>query len=198
MSTRALYGFRKNGDDKLTYNHYDGYPEGLGKDIITFISNHTIEELNNIYDKIIMVDEENIPTEEQIKECEQYANLDVSEQSLMNWYCLLRDSQGDLSCYADGLKYMIDNHDFILDSLFCEFAYIINLDTNKLEVYRGFQKVKDPTNRYTISEIDAKENMGYYPCKMVTEIDLATIQNWNSNNFDSLIADIIECCKEED
>ena len=57
-----------------------------------------------------------------------------------DWYCLLRHAQGDLNVYKNGLRYMIDNHDFIKDSLFCEYAYIINLDTKRLEFYVGFQK----------------------------------------------------------
>ena len=195
MSTRGIYGFRKNEVDKLTYNHYDSYPEGLGRKVIEFIGNHTIEELNKIYDKIIMVDNESTPTEEQIKECEKYADISVSEQSLEDWYCLLRNSQGDLFAYDD-LRYMINNADFILDSLFCEYGYIINLDTNRLEIYKGFQKVFDPTNRYTIEHEIAEGNMGYYPCKMVAEIDLKTIQD--TYNFDDVIKNIEEYCKDEE
>lgn len=192
MGTRGIYGFRKNEVDKLTYNHYDSYPEGLGRNVVEFIGNHTIEELNKIYDKIIMVDNEDTPTEEQIKECEKYADIDVSEQSLEDWYCLLRNSQGDLFAYDD-LRYMIDNADFILDSLFCEYGYIINLDTNRLEIYRGFQKVADPTNRYTIEHEIAEGNMGYYPCKMVAEIDLKMIQGLG--DFDDLVANIVGYCE---
>ena len=33
MATRGAYGFRLNGVEKLFYNHYDSYPEGLGLDI---------------------------------------------------------------------------------------------------------------------------------------------------------------------
>ena len=40
MGTRGLYGFRKNGVDKVTYNHYDSYPEYLGRNILEFIRNH--------------------------------------------------------------------------------------------------------------------------------------------------------------
>ena len=199
MGTRGIYGFRKNEVDKLTYNHYDSYPEVLGRNIVEFIGNHTIEELNKIYDKIIMVDNESIPTEEQIKECEKYTDLSVSQQTTQDWYCLLRDTQGDLSAYDDDLKYMIDNADFILDGLFCEYGYIINLDTNRLEIYRGGQKEIDPTNRYTIEDEVAEENMGYYPCKMVAEIDLKMIQGLDDTrkqhyDFDDLVANIVDYC----
>ena len=38
MSTRGLWGFRKNDKDMLTYNHSDSYPEWLGKKICEFIT----------------------------------------------------------------------------------------------------------------------------------------------------------------
>lgn len=30
MGTRGALGFIKAGEHKVTYNHYDSYPEGLG------------------------------------------------------------------------------------------------------------------------------------------------------------------------
>ena len=36
MATRALIGYLKNGILTTTYNHYDGYPEHLGKALYTF------------------------------------------------------------------------------------------------------------------------------------------------------------------
>lgn len=189
MGTRGIYGFRKNESDKLTYNHYDSYPEGLGRNVVEFINGHSIEDLNKIYDNIILVDEDSIPTQEQIEECKQWENLSVSKQDEQDWYCLLRDAQGDLSSYDRGLKYMIDNHDFIFDSLFCEYGYIINLDTNRLEIYVGFQKIQDETSRYVVENESETE---YYPCKMVAEIDLQVIQG--ADNIDDVVKNIVEYC----
>jgi hypothetical protein len=39
-------------------------------------------------------------------------------------------------------------NDFLFDSLFCEFAYIINLDENILEFYIGFNKNPEADGRY--------------------------------------------------
>lgn len=66
---------------------------------------------------------------------------------------------------------MIDNHNFIKNSLFCEWAYIINLDTNKLEVWEGFQEKPQENNRYGVE----KDN-GFYPCALVKEIDIEKIK----------------------
>jgi hypothetical protein len=39
---------------------------------------------------------------------------------------------------------MADAHDFLLDSVFCEYAYIVNLDDMTLEFYGGFNDKKFP------------------------------------------------------
>jgi len=172
MGTRGIYGLRKNGKDKLTYNHYDSYPDWLGRNILTFIANNK-EKLNEVYDNIILVDGDTTPTQEQIEACKQYTDLSVSEQSTKDWYCLLRDMQGDLTPYLDKKCYMINDEDFIKDSLFCEYGYIINLDENVLEFYLGFQKTPTKDNRYGIEVVD--KDYEYYPCKNVLNIPLNEI-----------------------
>lgn len=170
MGTRGLYGFRKNNKDKVTYNHWDSYPRWLGNNVLRFINGHTIEELENICEKMILVNENDKPTDEQIEKCKKYADLTVSNKDYNDWYCLLRGSQGDLEPWGEDLDYIIDNHDFIKDSLFCEYAYIINLDTYELEFFKGWQKTPDCLGRYGI-----EEDNGYYPCKLVWKIGLEEI-----------------------
>ena len=191
MGTCGLYGFRKNGIDKTTYNHFDSYPDGLGADILKFIRNHSNAAMNEFYDNIIMVDEHAKPSAEEIKRCiaNRTVDLSVSNQSYDDWYCLLRNIQGDLEAlYQWEFPYMTDCSDFIKDSLFCEFAYIINLDTNVLEYYEGFQETPQEGNRYGTTD-----DRGYYPCKLVAEIPLETIKNANS------VSDIIaEFMQEEE
>lgn len=162
MGTRGLYGFRKNGEDKLTYNHWDSYPDWLGKNVVEFCKETSIEEMNKIFDSIVLVDECDKPTNVQIDECIEYYNDRVSTQNVEDWYCLLREAQGNLNVYKHGLKYMMEYSGFIKNSLMCEYAYIINLDDDVLEFYVGFQKNPDPHNRY-----GTKSDGRYYPCKMV-------------------------------
>ena len=172
MGTRGLYGFRKNGVDKLTYNHWDSYPDCLGEWVVEFCKNTSITEMNEIFDRIILVNESNEPTEEQVNECMEFYDGSVSTGSVREWYCLLRETQGNLTPYKHGLKYMIDSCDFIKDSLFCEYAYIINLDTNCLEFWRGFQDKPCEGNRYGT---ETGDNLGkYYPCKMISYYPLDT------------------------
>ena len=145
MSTRGLMGIKKKGQLKAQYNHFDSYIEGLGKEIIETINNikkeDRIKVLNNVFDNIVLVGSRDIPSKEMIDYCKTYntLNLNVSNCNEEDLHCLLYETQGNLKLYIDGFKYMIDNASFINDTLFCEYAYVINLDTNKLEITYGWQ-----------------------------------------------------------
>lgn len=175
MGTRGAYGFIKNGEMKITYNHYDSYLSELGFNVMRFIAATSNIELNEIFGNIIMVREDTKPTEEQIKECEKYLNLDVGNQNIDDWYCLLREAQGNLNEYKKGLRYMIDNKEFMGDSLFCEYAYILNLDNNYLEIYKGFNKDIETDNDYTQFRGKIDENNRY-----------VEVKNFDTVPFDSI------------
>lgn len=70
------------------------------------------------------------------------------------------------------------NDEFILDSLFCEYGYIMNYDTNELEVYTGFQK-KPPEGRYRDSGVID----GYYACGLLTAIHMDTIKHFSTKEL---------------
>lgn len=172
MGTRGCYGLRKDGEDKLTYNHHDSYPTWLGQNMVDFIKSTSIEEMNKIFDKIVLVKDNDMPSDEELILWKLTEKIGTEK---FDWYWLLRDTQGDLSYYKqDDTKYMVDNQGFIKDSLFCEWAYIVNLDTNELEVYRGFQ-TEPHTNRYTDYVYDSGSGDKYYPCKLITTYPLGNI-----------------------
>jgi len=175
MSTRGLYGFRKNGIDKTTYNHSDSYPEWLGDQISKFCCAVTPDRLSAFFDRIIMVDEDASPTREQQDYCiaAGWYNAYVGEKSPAHWYNLLRELQGNMAELDKAVRfdkdfYMIDSSSFILDSLFCEYAYIVNLDTGMLEFWEGYQKSSQEGNRYG----ETPDDGGYYPCRLALEIPL--------------------------
>jgi hypothetical protein len=149
MSTRGLYGFRKDGIDKLTFSPYDSFPDCLGKSIVNYVKKTPIKKMKEIFDKIGLIDADSIPSE-----CEVVLNSYI----------------GKLEIYNNGFVHMVDDKDFIYKSLFCEYCYIINLDTGKLEFWKGFQTTPDNTNRYGTV---LKE--GYYPCKLYETFDLKNI-----------------------
>lgn len=191
MGTRGCYGFRKNGEDKLTYNHYDSYPDCLGTDVVEFCKATSVTEMNEIFDRIILVEEDSKPTKKQITECIEFYDESVGTGNVDDWYCLLRETQGNLNPYKHGLKYMVNSCEFIKDSLFCEYAYIINLDTNCLEFWRGFQDKPCNSNRYGAETHDNMDK--YYPCKMVSYYALDT-----EKTVEEIVADMNYMANKED
>lgn len=174
MGTRGTFGFRIDGEDKLTYNHFDSYPNGLGNTVVEFIRDvgdwDKVKELaRNLQD---VGDRE--PTPEDIKACAPYMNLSVSNQDTKDWYCLLRQTQGNPAAILEIGLFQQENN-FINDSLFCEYGYIINLDDMTFEVYEGFQKAKHNKGRYANNP---KDN-DYYPSALVGTFPLNNIpENW--------------------
>lgn len=181
MGTRGVWGFYKKGINKLTYNHFDSYPSHLGLKMVEFVQSTSIEDLNNIFGRIILIDESVKPTKNQIKECKKYSDLKVSNQSIFDWYCLLRNAQGCPELYKSDLRYMLNYNNFIKESLFCEWAYVINLSENILEIYSGFRdKPNSKENRYKI--LEPKED--YYACEKLIDFRLNEIpDNWQEQTL---------------
>jgi hypothetical protein len=190
MGTRGIWGFRQDSKDKLTYNHYDSYPTGLGNQIVEFIKNHSIEELAVIAKRIKLVKADSKPTAEQIKNYLAQGTYDgqVSDKTPDDWYCLLRNTMFNPEMFAnDKIVHMIDNHKFIEDSLFCEWGYIINLDGRCLEIYTGFQhEPNSKGNRYQVGKPEKGRTYEYYACELFTTIPLKDIRFFPNDAMDSL------------
>jgi hypothetical protein len=155
MSTRALYGFSCKGEEKITYCHQDGYPEGLGRKMLVFCRKKSLKKMQKRFEKIIMVDQESRPTTEQIMLCLPWLDLEVSRKSSDEWYCLLRKTQGEISSYfgKGKCRYMIDNS----QSDNFEYKYVINLDTGMLEFWSNHEvcTLDSEVNLLDASAIDA-------------------------------------------
>jgi hypothetical protein len=140
----------------------DSYPTWLGQNMVDFVQSTSIEEMREIFNKIVLVTDKDVPLDEELV----LWRLTDKIGSQFEWYSFLREYQGDLSAYKGDLIYMEDNCDFIKHSMACEWAYIVNLDEGVLEVYRGYQKT-EPNNRYSGFVYQANDLSSYYPCKLV-------------------------------
>lgn len=185
MGTRGAYGYRINCQDKVTYNHFDSYPDYLGRRVMAYISATPIPEMKEAASRIELVKCESHPTQLLIERYKKYADLEVSDHKYEDWYCLLRNCQGDLFAYHHGLRHMVDYRDFLIDSLFCEWAYIINLDTEKLETYKGLNKDPESPGRYARSS--AEDNDSYMGIALINETPLIAIKKPSINSLVQLL-----------
>jgi len=158
MSTRGCCGWRYKGIDKVAYNHSDSYISYLGVNIAEYVLEHTIEQMIEHFNSVKMVDQND------------------TTRAGSRWYDVLRDCQGDLEAYSKH-GHMTDDKEFLYESLFCEWAYIINLDTQMFEVYKGLQKdAKKAVGRYAkVPKHIKKDPRGYVGVSLITEYSLDTV-----------------------
>lgn len=152
MGTRGIIGVAIDGEPKVTYNHFDSYPSGVGLNFLAACREFAAQPpgaLLKAIDNLQVVDEDSTPiTMEAIVALEPYTNTDVGQSfkdgkidESLNWYQLTRGLQGNIKeTLAAG--YMVDAGSFPIDSLFCEWGYVLNLggEEPRLEVYEGWQK----------------------------------------------------------
>lgn len=137
MGTNGAWGFVLNGSERITYNHFDSYPDGLGADLLAWARQADWDKVREQVMDLTLVDESASPTEDERAQVAEYADSSVSTGG--DWYSALRKTQGDPeNTLRSG--FMTDASDFPMDSLFCEYAYLFNLDDGTFEVYQGFQK----------------------------------------------------------
>jgi len=164
MGTRGAYGVVINEREKISYSQYDSYPQGKGIDNLRWlrgeIESGNMELLRKLAQDCRVVSDAKKPTKEDIEHLAPLTNLSVSEETVEDWYCLTRGAQGDIGALL-GYGYMLDSHTFPLDSLFCEWAYIVDLDREVFEAYEGFQKEIPKAGRWAGRPTPEEDRQNY-------------------------------------
>lgn len=206
MGTRHLTLVKnKEGEIKVAqYGQWDGYPSGQGAHILNFCR----EELNlsllkgmlnrvyfvennelikKWYDEKFLIVARNTPdlrTKDMRFWWDYFCSRDLGSHILDNIINVdklqksLEVSGAQLPEEFQNYIFLQDESTFLLDSLFCEYAYCINFQTNKLEIYMGFNKDINAeaelckTIRNLHSGPNEGECGGYYGCRLVKEYDL--------------------------
>jgi len=133
MGTACYYGFKKGNKLKFEANYYDSYPSEFGRNIVAFIKENTIEELNYIFENTVIVNGDDYPSNEQISEMISKKIKYKDQDKIFNWRKILYLNKGFNTYYVKKFLY-ICNIDMI-DLKCMDYLYIINLNTNKFEIY---------------------------------------------------------------
>ena len=165
MGTRNLTMVIHEGKTKVAqYGQWDGYPSGQGATCLEFLRNADLEKFK---EKLRLV---RFQTEDDGKELDNFLDgigckdgwmdADQAEKYHKKYPMLTRDNgAGILKLIYENDKevFLVDSSDFAMDSLFCEWAYVIDLDNEQLEVYSGFnQKELDASERFYSSTPDGE------------------------------------------
>jgi hypothetical protein len=192
MGTRNLTAVVLNGEFKIAqYGQWDGYPSGQGDTICKFLQSGidlekfkqavseckflTKKEVENIYNEVTKpfigkpvsaIYSGSLP-------------LEIADEFNKQHFELSRNAAAEILdlVYSKGVREIENSLDFAADSLFCEWAYVLDLDNEKLEVYQGFNKtpLTDSDRFYFLQD---KSEKGYFPVKKIAEypISEATVE----------------------
>lgn len=165
MGTRNLTCVAIDGELKVAqYGQFDGYPSVGGVECLEFLRSFDKEVFKSkvrasrffTNEALTLIYEQCGNSEKFLKE---YPQFDRS---------LGRDILKLIETSPDGIL-LKNDLDFAKDSLFCEWAYVIDLDNDVLEVYTGFNK--DPLSESERFYSPDSEN-GYYPIRLVEKFDI--------------------------
>lgn len=97
MGTNGSIIYRIDGEGKEQYVHNDSYPESLGVRVLKWLRKSWDDpETYNAVRALQPIRMNNPdPTAAEQKKLAKYADLGVSNRSLSDWYCLLRECQGE-------------------------------------------------------------------------------------------------------
>ena len=163
MGTRGILMVKSNGEYKVAqYSQFDNYPSGQGFETIIFI-NQPDFDIGLFKEKV-----DNL-TQWTSEEIGDYADIGSGIFNLI---------------YNDKVKKVISSINFVKNSLFCEWGWCINLDTNCLDCFKGLQTESLEGNQpFHYLQSNMVENPIYYPIKLICSIPFDKLSEFNNGKY---------------
>jgi len=202
MGTRHLtMVIDEQGETKVAqYGQWDGYPEGQGNTVLKFLRNKKrISKLKN------RLKDFHFATDEDQKEMDEFfksigsndggLNMEQAELYHKKYPLLTRDNGANvlnLILETKGKQFLVDSTDFAGDSLFCEWAYVIDFQNNMLEVYGGFNEepLADDERFKYLEKLGQKDNYG----RTIEYTSIKLIKKYSLDEIPTL-KQLVEDCK---
>lgn len=158
MGTRSLFAIVSGTDVKFSQsNGHDGYLSGIGLELINSLRSVDVAQIEANLEKAIQVGND----------------YDIERIPMINIITLILEGAE--------IKWSPASFNFASDSLYCEWAYILDLKTQKFEIYKGFVKSEladDERFKFMENLIDLDPPEGcsiYYPVRHFKTYDLAAL-----------------------
>lgn len=172
MGTRNLIAVFMDGEYKVAqYGQWDGYPEGQGRECLIFLREKMDEiKFREQLKKVHFGDKEELKKLFEEFGADPSGSISVSNYDRFKkaYPELHRDTAANiLEMIQEGKVRILKNDiDFAADGLFCEWAYVIDLDKRTFEVYTGLHK-EPLTEKDRFYFLKDKEEGGYSGIHMV-------------------------------
>jgi|SRR5271157_868768 len=191
MGTRHLTAVKINSEYKIAqYGQWDGYPSGQGQTAVKFLRSETNRnKLKKALKHCVWVTQEEL--DKKLKELGIGEWMTNEEAALYHaaFPFMTRDHGAKiLQLVATAPKTarpikLRDSLEFAADSLFCEWAYVVDFDTNTFEVYKGFNQSPlkkserfygvTTTDFYGVTTTDVADK--YQPIRLVKSFKLGRL-----------------------
>ena len=162
MSTQGIFILKKNGVERGIRISHDAYPSSAGQDIVDLIKT---TDLSVLYDLMTEYDETDIPEDddEACPEEPRAFSYDMCRLAVKN---------------NTRLRISPTAPEQIKNSLFCEYAYVADLDQQWLFFYIGLQTKPQKGNPYGTEPIrSGYSDKEYYPCRQARGFTFEYIRN---------------------
>lgn len=181
MGTRNLTMVISEGKTRVAqYGQWDGYPEGQGKTILGFLKKSDLDLFRKRLKKVSFLSRKAISKKWQecmVKVKDQWDEGMTADLFRDKYPELSRDTGSEVLqlIYTGKANKLIDNSDFIYDSLWCEWAYVIDLDKKVLEVYSSYCQNPLTENDRFYNRKNKRKNR--FPVRMIKSYSLKKLPN---------------------
>ncbi len=176
MGTRNLTIVQHNNEYKVAqYGQWDGYPDGQGRTVLEFLhaTKGNLDHFRSKLDGVEFLTQEQYEKITNVKDWHEIRpELSRNTAAEILWKISIGDA-----------RELYNSIDFAQDSLMCEWAYVIDLDKNVLEVLKGFNHESITDGRFVgeavlpFPQCDRK----YAPIKLLKSYsldDLPTVEQF--------------------
>lgn len=181
MGTRNLtMVIHQQGPKIAQYGQWDGYPSGQGSTALRFLfkmmNENKLDEFKKRLESLRWITKEEgekLDAMDDWKSKYPYlsrdAGADILNAVLFNQMWVSEGISGRKEIPVE-VEFLSDAREFAGDSLFCEWAYVIDLDNETFEIYEGFnQQPLNESDRFFSLQ---KEGEKYKPVRLVKSYSL--------------------------
>lgn len=171
MGTRHLTIVRLDGEYKIAqYGQFDGYPAGQGMTALAFARKLSDPDIKRRF-------------VENVRKCSWITQVELDEISMDDdWRNIHPELSRDTGADILQMVYDSDNGlslwnriEFAANSLFCEWAWLIDLDFDTFEGYKGFNDDSPLSIEDRFYYLRDKEHGAYHAIKMKALWDLNSL-----------------------
>jgi hypothetical protein len=200
MGTRHLTIVKSEGKIFGQYGQWDGYPEGAGTDVLHFAQTQDLEALAQKMKALKFLTGEEVSSRWMAcgvvydDDGEGSATFDMVDKFKVANAHLDRDTGANILYYILNAEApeVQDKLIFAADSLFCEWAWMLDLDSKRLRCFKGFNKLPLGADDFFYSMKPTEPD--YYPVREVQSFGFEELKALTDKQF---IAKFIKAENEE-